>query len=477
MDDFVAPNGFALGLRSQGNEIDVESLPTEGRFPDWLKGALYRNGPALFEVGEHDLEHWFDGYAMLHRFEFRGDGIGYRNRFVRSESYTNSMREGKLHDMQFDTNVSDSRIKSVIAFWKNGCSVTDNTCVNITPGFPGEMVALTEGKHQQRIDADTLETMGHVKFQDDLSYVIGSAHPHYDFDRRETITYAINFGRKSSYLVYRQPSGSLTRELIASIPFKRSSYMHSFSVTENYAVLIECPFTANPLSFLFSGLPFIKNFKWDMARGTMLYVVDRRNGRVQQFEAAPMFSFHTINAWESGRELFIDLSAYPNADIVNSLRLVNMRSPENLKVGSLRRYRLNLDRGTVHEEDIFTDGIDLPGINYRQHNAHPYRYAFGISNGGPHSVFDRLVKVDTESGKAQTWKEDHCYPTEPVLATKPGATREDQGVILSVTLDAKAEKSFLLAVDAESFEELGRAQLPQVAPYGFHGIYLHKAST
>ena len=45
------------------------------------------------------------------------------------------------------------------------------------------------------------------------------------------------------------------------------------------------------------------------------------------------------------------------------------------------------------------------------------------------------------------------------------------GVVLSVVLDANAGRSFLLVLDAGSFEELARAEAPHHIPFGFHGQY------
>ena len=52
-----------------------------------------------------------------------------------------------------------------------------------------------------------------------------------------------------------------------------------------------------------------------------------------------------------------------------------------------------------------------------------------------------------------------------------GEPYEDDGVILSVVLDSTTEKSFLLVLDAETFEEVARAEAPHPIPFGFHGQY------
>jgi carotenoid cleavage dioxygenase-like enzyme len=42
---------------------------------------------------------------------------------------------------------------------------------------------------------------------------------------------------------------------------------------------------------------------------------------------------------------------------------------------------------------------------------------------------------------------------------------------LSVVLDANAERSFLLILNAQSFTEVARAEAPHHIPFGFHGQY------
>src|SRR3954452_23567092 len=62
------------------------------------------------------------------------------------------------------------------------------------------------------------------------------------------------------------------------------------------------------------------------------------------------------------------------------------------------------------------------------------------------------------SGQSKCWSEPGCYPGEPVFVERPDGTAEDDGVILSVVLDANAERSFLLILEARTFEEVARAE-------------------
>jgi len=59
----------------------------------------------------------------------------------------------------------------------------------------------------------------------------------------------------------------------------------------------------------------------------------------------------------------------------------------------------------------------------------------------------------------------------PVLVAAPEGTREDDGVVLSVVLDPATGNSYLLVLDAESFQERARAEAPHAIPFGFHGQF------
>jgi hypothetical protein len=50
-------------------------------------------------------------------------------------------------------------------------------------------------------------------------------------------------------------------------------------------------------------------------------------------------------------------------------------------------------------------------------------------------------------------------------------------VILAVVFDGKDGTSFLLALDAETFQVLGRAIVPHHIPFGLHGQYVTCAAT
>jgi len=83
----------------------------------------------------------------------------------------------------------------------------------------------------------------------------------------------------------------------------------------------------------------------------------------------------------------------------------------------------------------------------------------------------RVLKLDTESGVVETFSDGGDYFGEPVFVPAPDGDGEDEGVVLTVALDAEADRSRLLVLDGDTFEERARVALPHAAPFDFHGRY------
>lgn len=466
-----AAHDYRLGFRSQREEIAVDSLPVEGSVPGWLEGTLVRNGPANYEVGDRRVNHWFDGQAMLHRFAFSDGNVSYANRFLQSRARRAAEETGRISYAEFATDPCRSLFQRVAALFDPGFS--DNASVNVVR-LGDRFMAMTETPLPVDFDPETLQTLGVSDWQDKIGAGVTTAHPHLDPSTGELVNYVTSFGRKTHYNVYSLAPGSKTRRLIASIPVKEPGYMHSFAITERYVVLVEFPLVVNPIKIPLSGRPFIENFRWEPERGTRFLVIDKAAGKLSAIHHAPAcFIFHHINAWEEGDEIVLDASTYADAGIVSKLYLDELLSGRgDLPEARLRRFRLGA--GGVESETIGEESIELPRIAYKRCNTKPYRYAYGVSNRrGADDFLDQLVKTDVETGEERIWHEDGCHPGEPVFVGAPGASGEDEGVALSVVLDERAGSSFLLALDAENFEERARARVPQHIPYGFHGAYFH----
>lgn len=70
----------------------------------------------------------------------------------------------------------------------------------------------------------------------------------------------------------------------------------------------------------------------------------------------------------------------------------------------------------------------------------------------------------------------HAEPVMVPRQSKDGLLDEDDGVVLTVVAGGDGG-TFLLALDAKTFEETGRAHLPFSMTYSFHGNYLPRPAT
>jgi beta,beta-carotene 9',10'-dioxygenase len=347
----ASTGAYVSGFTSLDAEIEVDDLPVHGTIPDWLRGTLTRNGPAHYEAGSKSFRHWFDGQAMLHRFTVASGRVSYRNRFLRTESFRMAREQGRIGFREFATEPCRSTFARFFSILADNAP-TPNASVNVVP-MNGGYAALTERPIAVQFDPDTLETLGVTGYDDQLDGQVTTAHPHHQPGTNDLINHVLKFGPRSQYRIYRQRPDSMTRQLVAAVPTQRPGYLHSFAITEHYAVLAVFPLVVNPPSLLLRGKPFIENYRWRPELGTQ----------------------------------FID-----------AFSLERLRNP-----------------GT--------------------------------------------------------------YPSEPVFIPAPKPDSEDDGVILSVVLDTTQHRSFLLVLDAATFTELARAEIPHAIPFGFHGHFATNRNT
>jgi len=462
---------FLPGFTSQTDERAIDALPVQGTIPDWLSGTLIRNGPGRWEVGSASYRHWFDGLAMLHAFSFVDGSVSYRSRFLRTPQYAADTAEGKIHYRGFAVDPCRSIFARFMALFTDKPGLNAN--VNVTRAADA-FIAMTETPIPVRFDPRTLETLGVFAFEGEpIAGQVTTAHPHYDFARAIGINYLTHLSRRTVYNLYALHGAR--RRLIARLPTERASYMHSFSVSERYIILSEYPYRLpSALDLLLSGRPFIENYRWQPDQPTIFTVIDKDTGAVAaRAEGEPCFCFHHVNAFEENGTVIVDLIAYPDPAIIRTLLLDNLRAEDGaISVGTLQRCRIPLAGGRVTYERIASDSLELPRLNYRQVNGRPYRYVYGAGIAPETREFlNQIVKIDVTTGRSIVWREARCYPSEPVFVARPGATAEDDGVVLTVVLDGGAGHSFLLVQDARTFDEIGRAVVPGVIPFGFHGMY------
>lgn len=458
----------ALGFTTLEQETVIDELALSGELPRWLSGSLLRTGPAKFEVGAQRMRHWFDGLAMLHRFTVADGKVSYGNRYLESRSYKAARDQGRMVYGEFATDPCRSLFKRVQTLFSPGKVLPDNANINVTQ-LGERFISMTETPMPVQFDPYTLQTAGVQPYE--APGELTTAHPHMDRASHGMINYAAKLGRSSSYRFFAvDPEESKPRSL-ASLPVKEPAYMHSFGLTERWLVLAEFPLVVNPLALVLSGRPYIENYRWKPELGTRFTLIDRASGEATGgFETDACFAFHHVNAYEDGDDVVVDMCAFEDAGVIEDLYLERLREGKPVAAPELTRFRLGMDDRSVRRERLSDAEIELPRINYGRCNERPYRYVWGNGNG-PSGWLERIVKIDTSDGTSLSWAQDSCFPGEPVFVARPGAEHEDDGVLLSVVLDAAAETSYLLVLDAADLREVARASVPHHIPFGFHGQF------
>ena len=228
--------------------------------------------------------------------------------------------------------------------------------------------------------------------------------------------------------------------MIGSMPVREPAYMHSFGLTERFLVLAEFPFVVNPLALALARRPYIENYRWKPQRGTRFTLFDRASGEVAgELRTRGLLRLPPRQRLRATASRWWSTSApTPTPGIVEDLYLERLRAGKPLARAELARFRLDPRRGSVTRERLAEEDLELPRINYGRCNERPYRYAWGLSCGR-----QRLARADRE-GRHRAAHDERPSPSPASTRAsrcswpRPGAEREDDGVLLSVVLDAEA---------------------------------------
>ncbi|KAJ8483078.1 hypothetical protein ONZ45_g14733 [Pleurotus djamor] len=197
-----------------------------------------------------------------------------------------------------------------------------------------------------------------------------------------------------------------------------------------------------------------------------------------------------MNAYDDVDDIVIDISVYDDHSVIDSLYLENLRHMDGhngMTMGHARRFVLpNVSRCRTSREAVvaFTVPeqypIELPTVNPAFYHKR-YQYAYGISRTIPGVLADKIVKLDMSAPtmEPKMWGAPGYTVGEPIFVPRPTPeinepSNEDNGVILTVVLDAETQKSMLVILDAKEMSEVARAEMETAFPFGFHGAWVHR---
>lgn len=497
----TTPNILSLGLRTVPEVSTPIRLAVTGTLPKYLeKGTLYRQGPGRYEVThadgkQRDIRHWFDGFALVHAFsvDAAANQVMYHSKFTSSSAIRAAENTKKDAYVTYTFGHSDP-CKGVLGkffqLWSKApvdpetgrvAMPNINVTLQTMPGSKG-IVARTDYNANIELDPDKLEVQNFFRFEDIEPSLLGSmtaAHGQFDPDKGEFWNYLYDVrGKESTYKVFKV-FGEGQAKVVAQFQ-ENPAYLHSFAMTERYVVLIIWPMIVDGVKLVWNK-SFVDAMTYCEDRMTKFYVVSKEDGAVvAKYQSSAFFCFHTVNAYEKGDAVHIDLCKYGDAKILDQFRLDYMRTETQFAPTTLTRFSLdNLSKATedgahvVHEAEetlLCEETIELPRLNpkylYKEH-----RYVYGISKTRGGMVFSEIGKFDVNEGKRTVWSMPDSAASEPIFVANPDGVEEDDGALLVVVLDAKTLTSCLVVLDAKSMTEVARATVPQVVPLGFHGRF------
>jgi carotenoid cleavage dioxygenase-like enzyme len=462
-------NTWRTGLTTQREEVRNVELAVEGEFPEWLEGTFISNGPGQFEVGGTHLEHWFDALAMLRGIRIEDGQVRYTNRFLRSDDFRAARDHQTVRRPQPGTPADGStfsRLRDALAG-----NFPDNAAIGLTR-LGDTIYAVTESPTGFAVDPETLETVGKRDLAAGLDSDITLGHTHVVDDVQWGL--AASYGNECSYTLFRREGAGTPHPVTRLVFDHHPPYIHSFALTEQYAVIPESHIGINFRRLLLET-PFGGTFldaTRPRDRPARFHVVDRSTGeRVAAVEAEPFFVYHFANAYEDGETVVVDCVAFSGEEAITGLTIENLRSDEpELPCGDFVRYRLPLHQGDADRELLLDGPVEFPTINYQRSNGRQYRYAYlaATEYGGLPTA---VAKVDLEGRTTEQWSERGLHPGEAIFVPAPSPSAEDDGVLLSLAVDGTADRSVFLCLDAGTLTERARAPLPHRIPYGFHGQF------
>ncbi|KAM3378926.1 carotenoid cleavage dioxygenase 8 B, chloroplastic [Capsicum galapagoense] len=469
-------------------------LVVEGELPLWLNGTYLRNGPGQWHIGNYNFRHLFDGYATLVRLHFENGRLIMGHRQVESEAYKAARSNNKICYREFSEVPKPDNFLAYIgdmAKLLSGSSLTDNANTGVVKLGDGRVVCLTETiKGSIVIDPNTLDTMGKFEYSDTLGGLIHSAHPIVtDSEFITLIPDLINPG----YLVVRMDAGTNERKYIGRVSCRGGpapGWVHSFPVTENYIIVPEMPLRYCAQNLLKAEPTPLYKFEWHPHSKAFMHVMCKASGNIVASVEVPLYvTFHFINGYEEKDEdgrvsaVIADCCEHSaDTTILDKLRLDNLRSyagkGDVLPDARVGRFRIPLDGSPYGELEAALDpnehgrGMDMCSMN-PAYLGKKYRYAYACGAKRPCNFPNTLTKIDLFDKKAKNWYDDGAVPSEPFFVARPGATEEDEGVVISMISDKNGE-GYALILDGSTFEEIARAKFPYGLPYGLHGCWVPK---
>jgi carotenoid cleavage dioxygenase len=262
------------------------------------------------------------------------------------------------------------------------------------------------------------------------------------------------------------------------IPVADGPMMHDFALTERYVVLLDLPVTFSmDAAADGSRLPYA----WNPSHRARVGLLPREGAtrEARWFEVDPCWVFHTLNAYDDGDRVVVDVCRYEGSYDLSALT--------GQGALTLDRWTVDPAAGTVGEQRLDDRGQEFPRVDERVvSRPHRYGYSAVIGDTGPASVHpagtfadgafaNALLKHDLVAGtvEAHAFERDATVG-EAVFAPSSPDAAEDDGYVLAFVHDPDRGAADLVLLAGQDFtgDPVARVHLPARIPLGFHGSWI-----
>jgi carotenoid cleavage dioxygenase len=349
----------------------------------------------------------------------------------------------------------------------------------------GRILALQEsGPLPYELD-DELNTVGTYDFRGTLEGAF-TAHTKYDAHSGElhAIAYYPTWDHVRHLVV--DPTGRVSRS--TRIPVADAPMIHDFALTENHVVILDMPVTFDPAG---AERGDIVPYVWNDRHPARVGVLPRAGGAVRWFEVDPVYYSHTLNAYEEGPNLVIDMTNFDAPFLVAGN---GSGGPYGAGTPRLDRWTVDLRQGRVRTRTLDDRPQEFPRVNEALvSRRHRYGYsaasaemavAYQAVDGNPppdRAFSNALIKHDLLRGTSQVHRlprgaaasEAVFVPSDPC----DERAAEDDGYAIAYVHNPDRGASDLVILAAQDFsgEPVARIHLPGRVPLGFHGSWIPDA--
>lgn len=432
-------------------EVTAFALPVTGRIPSELNGCYLRTGPNVLGLEDPRAHHWMLGEGMVHGVRLRdGRAEWYRNRWVRSSGVAAKLGEPYRWQVPAEDFAPNTHV------------------IN----HHGRILTLQEsGPPPYELDSE-LNTLGPYDFGGSLTGAY-TAHTKFDeqADELHAVTYHPTWDHVRHLVVDR--SGRVVRT--TRIEVADHPMMHDFALTERYVVIFDVPVTFDPQPG--KAVPY----KWNVDHPARVGVMDRAGGPVNWFAVDPVFYSHTLNAYDEGSTVTVDLTTLPAPFEVAGKQGFGGPSASGTPV--LERWTIDLALGQARRRVLDDRPQEFPRVK-ESLVSRRHRYGYSASPGDlfdayldkpANSFGNALIKHDLSEGNSQVHRfGPNAAASEAVFVPAAQSKTEDDGYALAYVNNPERNASDLVILSAQDFtgNPLARIHLPKPVPLGFHGSWV-----